>query len=393
MSINPHLSFDNTATAFASKSNGELKRAHFLFSLMNMPWLVRIGTATISTALKLHLPVKYLVKKTIFAHFCGGESITDTQPAIDKLADSNIKTILDFSAEGEESENEFDKTTSEQLRIIDYASQSDHIPFTVMKISGVASNELLEKIQGKETLTKIEEETYQRVKDRVQSIAQKSFDLNVRLMIDAEETWIQESIDAMTYELMTQYNKKKPIIWNTFQMYRHDMLDNLKNAHLKAKGEGYWLGAKLVRGAYMEKERVKAQEEGRADPIQPNKEATDKDFDAGVKFCVENKEIGLFAGTHNDQSSMYLTKMMSEHGLKNNDPNFWFGQLYGMSDHISFSLANEGYNVAKYVPYGPVEKVLPYLFRRADENTAVAGQSSREYLLVSQELRRRRKDK
>ncbi len=394
MSINPHLSFDNTAIAFASKSNAELRKTHFLFSLMNQTWLVRIGTGIISTALKLHLPIKFLVKKTIFAHFCGGESITDAQPTIDKLAESNIQTILDFSAEGEESESEFDKTTAEQLKIIEYASKSDYLPFSVMKVSGIASNDLLESLQQQVSLSQEEEQAFQRVRDRFQSICQKSYDLNVRLMIDAEETWIQEPIDAITYEMMAKYNKERPVIWNTFQMYRHDMLDNLRKAHQTAVAQGYWLGAKLVRGAYMEKERENAEEEEREDPIQPNKEATDKDYNSGVRYCAENSsEIGLFAGTHNDKSSMLLTQIMKEFGLKNDHPNFWFGQLYGMSDHISYTLANKGYNVAKYVPYGPVEKVLPYLFRRAEENTAMAGQSSREYLLVKNELKRRKHSK
>ncbi len=391
MSINPHLSFNNTAIAFSSKSNVELKKAHFLFSLMNLPWLVRIGTWSITAALALHLPIKFLVKKTIFAHFCGGESIPDAQTTIEKLADSNIQTILDFSAEGEESESEFDKTTAEQLRITEFASKSKNLPFSVMKISGVASNALLEKIQRKESLTSDEEEAFQRVKDRVQSICKKSYELNVKLMIDAEETWIQEPIDAMTYEMMAQYNKENPIIWNTFQMYRLDMLDNLKRAFEIATSNGYWLGAKLVRGAYMEKEREAARDEGRPDPVQLNKNATDNDYNAAINFCLENmNHIGVFAGTHNDQSNLNLAEEMGKLHIENDHPNIWFGQLYGMSDHISYSLAQAGYNVAKYVPYGPVEKVLPYLFRRAEENTAMAGQSSREYLLVKEEIARRK---
>ncbi len=394
MNINPHLSFENTAVAFASKSNAELRKTHFLFSLMNKPWLVSLGTWTILTALKLHLPIKFLVKKTIFNHFCGGESITDAQPTIDKLAESGIFTILDFSAEGEENESEFDKITEEQIRTIEYAAKSEHLHFSVMKISGIASNDLLEKIQRKESLDAKEEEAFQRVKDRVRSICQKSYDLDIRFMIDAEETWIQQPIDTISYEMMAQYNKEKPIVWSTFQMYRHDMLDNLKKAYHYAVTHGYWLGAKLVRGAYMEKEREMAEEKGYPDPIQPNKEATDRDFNAAIKFCLDNKQrIALFAGTHNDQSSLYLATMMVKHGLKKNDLNFWFGQLYGMSDHISYTLAKEGYNVSKHVPYGPVEKVLPYLFRRADENTSIAGQSSREYLLVKKELRRRNEEK
>jgi len=246
----------------------------------------------------------------------------------------------------------------------------------------------------KKKLSDQEEETYQRVKNRVKSICQRSYDLDVPLMIDAEETWIQGPIDEMVYEMMARYNKKKPVIWNTYQMYCVDMLGNLKEAYHYATTHGYWLGAKLVRGAYMEKEREMAEENGYPDPIQSNKEATDNEYNAGLKFCLDNKQrVALFAGTHNENSSLYLATMMEKHGLKKNDPNFWFGQLYGMSDNISFTLANEGYNVAKYVPYGPLEKVLPYLFRRAEENTSIAGQSSREYLLVKKELKRRKQEK
>jgi len=394
MNINPQLSFENTTVAFQSKTNAELKETYFLFSVMNLPWLVKLGTWSLILALKLHFPIKKFIKNTIFSHFCGGESITDVQPTIDKLGESGIYTILDFSAEGGENESEFDKTAEEQLRIIEYASKSDKLPFTVMKISGVASNEILEKVQRKENLIDQEEEAYQRVKNRVKSICQKSYDLNVRLMIDAEETWIQEPIDELVYEMMAKYNKGKPVIWNTYQMYCMDMLGNLKRAHHYATTHGYWLGAKLVRGAYMEKEREMAEVNGYADPIQPNKEATDKDYNTGLKFCLDNKQrVALFAGTHNEYSSLYLATLMEKYGLKKNDPNFWFGQLYGMSDNISFTLAKEGFNVAKYVPYGPLEKVLPYLFRRAEENTSIAGQSSREYLLVKNELKRRKQEK
>ena len=391
MNINPHLSFENTAVAFSSKSDSELRKTYLLFSAMNRPWLVKLGTGIVSTALTLKLPVKGIVKKTLFRHFCGGESIHDAIPAIDKLAEYNIKTILDFSAEGEESESEFDKTTEEQLRIIDFAADNSNLPFTVMKISGIASNELLEKLNLKEELSKEDHEAFERVKSRFHSICQRSVEKGVRIMIDAEETWIQEPIDEMVYEMMAKYNQKEPIIWQTFQMYRHDMLANLKKAYHYAATHGYWLGAKLVRGAYMEKERERAGDNDYQDPIQPDKRTTDKDYDLALKFCLDNKQrIAVFAGTHNENSSMYLATMMEKHGLKNDDKNFWFGQLYGMSDNISYSLAKEGYNVAKYVPYGPVEKVLPYLFRRAEENTSIAGQTGREFSLVRQELRRRK---
>lgn len=391
MNINPHLSFENTAVAFSSKSDSELRKTYLLFSAMNRPWLVKLGTGIVSTALTLKLPVKGIVKKTLFRHFCGGESIHDAIPAIDKLAEYNIKTILDFSAEGEESESEFDKTTEEQLRIIDFAADNSNLPFTVMKISGIASNELLEKLNLKEELSKEDHEAFERVKSRFHSICQRSVEKGVRIMIDAEETWIQEPIDEMVYEMMAKYNQKEPIIWQTFQMYRHDMLANLKKAYHYAATHGYWLGAKLVRGAYMEKERERAVDNDYQDPIQPDKRTTDKDYDLALKFCLDNKQrIAVFAGTHNENSSMYLATMMEKHGLKNDDKNFWFGQLYGMSDNISYSLAKEGYNVAKYVPYGPVEKVLPYLFRRAEENTSIAGQTGREFSLVRQELRRRK---
>ncbi|MEQ9424048.1 MAG: proline dehydrogenase family protein [Cyclobacteriaceae bacterium] len=392
MNNNPELSFENTAVAFASKSDSELRKTYFLFAMMNQPWLVGFGTAFINIALKLRLPIKGMIRNTIFKHFCGGVSIADAQKTMDLLAVYNINTILDYSAEGEESEKEFEKTTEEQLKLVDSAANSKFIPFTVMKISGISSNRLLEKHQKKETLSDSEKEAWKRVRSRFEKICKKSQELNVRLMIDAEETWIQDPIDDLVYEMMERYNQEKPLIWNTYQMYRHDMLANLKKTNQLATENGYWIGAKLVRGAYMEKERDEAEEYGYTDPIQPDKKATDTDYNAAIKFCLEHKDrIGVFAGTHNEQSSRYLASLMVEKGINCNHPNYWFGQLYGMSDHITYGLAQKGYNVAKYVPYGPIEKVMPYLFRRAEENTSVAGQSAREYLMVKEEMKRRKK--
>ncbi|MDA0196455.1 MAG: proline dehydrogenase family protein [Bacteroidetes bacterium] len=391
MNINPHLSFENTAIAFASKSTKELRKTYFLFSAMNRPWLVGIGTWITIWALKLKLPVKRLIKKTLFNHFCGGESIQDARKTIDKLAESKIFTILDYSAEGEENEVEFEKTTREQLRIIEFAATSQHLPFSVMKVSGIASNELLEKIHRKEILDQQEKEAYARIKSRFQSICQKSFELDVQLMIDAEETWIQDPIDHMVYDMMEQFNREKIIVWNTYQMYRRDMLEKLKQAYEHALEKKYYLGVKIVRGAYMEKEREMADEHGYTDPIHRHKDDTDIDYNAAIRFCLHhNDRISLFAGTHNDYSSLMMARKIDDLGFSRSSEKFWFGQLYGMSDHISFTLAAEGFNVAKYVPYGPVEKVLPYLFRRAEENTAISGQSSREYRLIKEELRRRK---
>jgi len=389
----PILSFDDTSIAFSGKSDKELRKTHWLFATMNNNMVVKAGTTMLNLGFKLRLPIKGIVKYTVFEHFCGGENITESRRAVAELAKFHIGTILDYSVEGEHTEQSFDTTTDEIVRTIEEAKGKKELPFCVFKVTGLASTPLLEKIQKKETLTEAENAAWQKVIARVDRICKASYDAKVRVLVDGEETWIQDPIDQMAYDMMLKYNKEEAIVYNTFQMYRHDMLGNLKTAYKNISSQGVWLGAKLVRGAYMEKERKRANELGYLDPIQPNKDASDRDFNEGVKFCVENiEQVSLCCGSHNEQSNYLLAELMTKHGLAKNDSRIWFAQLYGMSDNISYNLANAGYNVAKYVPYGPVKSVMPYLIRRAQENTAMAGQSSREYLLVNKEMERRKKN-
>lgn len=384
------ISFDDTAVAFASKSDKELKKMYLLFASMNNNFLVSAGTAALKLGLRLRLPIKSLIKKTVFEHFCGGESIRDSEQTIQELAKYNIGTILDYSVEGEKAESGFDKTAGEIIKTIEKAKESSNIPFSVFKVTGLASGEILEKAQ-KGTLNAEEKGRYDKIVERIDKICKKACDYKVRIFIDGEESWMQDAIDEIVYSMMQKYNVESPIVYNTYQMYRKDMLGKLKTAFQYAATYNYYLGAKLVRGAYMEKERERAEDEGYEDPIQPDKAATDEDYNRALKFCLDNKQrVALCSGSHNEYSNYYLTVLMEKHGLKNDDQRIYFAQLYGMSDNISFNLAKAGYNVAKYVPYGPVEAVMPYLFRRAEENTSIAGQSSREFLLIKKELQRRK---
>lgn len=390
MSPTNPISFDDTAVAFSSKSDKELKKMYLLFASMNNNLLTSFGTSALKFGLKLNLPIKGLIKKTVFEHFCGGESIKDSEKTIQELAAYNIGTILDYSVEGENSEEGFEKTASEIIKTIEKAKNSPSIPFCVFKMTGVASWSILEKAQEK-TLLKEESIEYDKAIERINTICKKAFDCKVRIFIDGEESWMQDTIDEIGYSMMRKYNTDAPIVYNTYQMYRKDMLGKLKEAFQYSATYNYYLGAKLVRGAYMEKERERAEEQGYEDPIQPNKEATDEDYNRALKFCMDNKQrIAVCSGSHNEYSNYYLTVLMEKHSLKNNDSRIHFAQLYGMSDNISFNLAKVGYNVAKYVPYGPVTAVMPYLFRRAEENTSIAGQSSREFLLIKKELQRRK---
>ncbi|WP_422360060.1 proline dehydrogenase family protein [Reichenbachiella sp.] len=385
------INFDDTKVAFADKSNFDLKRMHFLFLTMNNPAIAKIGIWMTVFALKIHLPIKWMIKKTIFAQFCGGESLEDSKGTVEKLAASNIHTILDYSVEGEESEKVFDFNRDEIIRSLEMASNNTHIPTGVMKLTGFTAFDLLAKKQSGDPLTPDESSRYETFLERVDQICAKAVEVHKYLFIDAEETWIQDVIDEVVYAMMEKYNKETVYIFNTYQMYRTASLQNLKDAHQLGLDKGFKIGAKLVRGAYMEKERERAERKGYQDPIQPNKEASDKDYDAAVTYCLENiNEVYLCAGTHNENSSRLTAELMDHHGIAKADPKVYFAQLYGMSDNLSYTLANEGYNVAKYVPYGPVAKVLPYLMRRAEENTSIAGQSSREFTLVKKEIARRK---
>lgn len=382
--------FEDTSIAFASKSDAKLRKTYWLFSLMNQARVVNLGTFFIKLALKLNLPIKNLIRATIFEQFCGGETINDCDTTIQALGNSRIGTILDYSVEGEDEEASFETTALEILKTIDKAATSVNIPFSVFKVTGVASSELLEKVQRKEVLSDKDQAAYQRAHDRVEHLCRHAYEKGVRIFIDAEESWIQGVIDDLAYEMMQKFNRERAIVYNTYQLYRHETLEALKTAFLVARQKGYFLGGKLVRGAYMEKERLRARENEYFNPIHVSKEATDNDYNLAIDFCLDRLEhIAICLGTHNEYSSQYCAVKMKKLGIANNDDRIWFAQLLGMSDNISFNLAKVGYNVAKYVPYGPIDAVLPYLIRRAEENTSIAGQSSREFLLVKSELKRR----
>jgi proline dehydrogenase len=388
----PRLSFEDTAVAFADKSNWQLRKTYWIFAAMNQNWLVKIGTFFIKLFLMLNFPIKALIRKTVFEHFCGGETIAGCDPTVRQLDAAHIGTILDYSVEGEDSEASFDTTTDEVLRTIEKASQTPAIPFSVFKVTGLARTELLEIAQMGTPLDEADQTAFERVRARVVRLCEAAAERHVRIFFDAEETWIQDTIDALAYDMMARFNRQQAVVYNTYQLYRREGYDNLIKATEAARAQGYCLGVKLVRGAYMEKERQRAHELEYCDPIHATKEDTDADFNRAIDFCVENRDvISLCLGTHNEYSSLYLTQQMKRKGIPANHTHFWFAQLLGMSDNISYNLAKAGYNVAKYVPYGPVEAVMPYLFRRAAENTSVAGQSSREFSLVRKELRRRRR--
>ena len=385
------VSFDNTAISFASKSNAELWKMYGLFGAMNNKLLVKTGGALVQQAIKWHLPVKFFIKPTIFSHFCGGESLEECNQVIGQLARAQIGTILDYSVEGENDEASFHHTCQEIMATIEKAHHHPHIPFSVFKVTGLGEASLLKKIQDRVMLTPTEKDAYDRLRERVNRICQKAHDLGVRIFVDAEESWIQDAIDQLTIEMMALHNQKEVIVYNTYQLYRRDRLEVLKRDYEQGLKGGYLVGAKLVRGAYMEKEARVAQQQGYPNPLNPSKAATDGLFNAAVQFCVAHLgRMALCAGTHNEESCYRLLDLMKKLGIPKDDPGIYFAQLYGMSDNISYNLAYGGYNVAKYVPYGPVEAVIPYLLRRAEENTAIAGQSSRELNLIRKEMLRRR---
>lgn len=394
MTNNKDISFDDTFIAFSSKTNKELKRSYVLFAVMDKNLIVKLGTFFVKAALKLKLPVKNLIKNNLFNHFCGGESIRDCEKTIRHLAAYNIGTILDYAVEGKNTETVFDRTADEIIRTIHRAKNDPNIPFCVFKPTGLASIDLLEKVQLGKQLGEPEKKAFENVRNRWDRVCGESFRYGVKIFIDSEDSYIQDPIDEMVYELMEKYNKAQAIVWNTYQLYRVGMLDKLAGALRRAKEKKYFLGVKLVRGAYMEKERERAEELGYPDPIQPNKQATDHAYNEALKFCIEHRDmVSVCSGSHNENSNYLLTELVAHSGMKNNDPGVYFAQLYGMSDHISYNLAKAGYNVVKYVPYGPVESVVPYLMRRAEENTSIAGQSGREFMLIKKEIKRRKSGK
>jgi len=388
---NNSLSFDNTEIAFQSKSDADLNRVYWLFKLLSSNTLVKIGSPITNFAFNIGLPIENIIRKTVFLQFCGGETIEGCNPAIQHLSSYGIQTILDYSVEGRETETGFEATCEEILKTIERGKNDKSIPFSVFKPTGLGRFELYEKINAGQELDLDEKLEFERVRLRFDRICEACFHANLKVLIDAEHSWIQDAIDDLAREMMQKYNRERPIVFNTYQLYRHDKLASLKADFYLAETDGFYLGAKLVRGAYMELERERAEEKGYPSPIQPSKEASDRDFDEAIIFCLDHLDrIAFMAGTHNEKSSSLLAAEMKKRSIQHSHTGIYFAQLLGMSDNLSFNLAAAGYNIAKYMPYGPVAAVMPYLMRRAQENTSVAGQTSRELSLIINEKKRRK---
>jgi Proline dehydrogenase len=400
----PAVSFDNTENAFAYKSDKELQKARFLFTSMGYQSLVKLGTRITPWAIRAGLPIKGLIRNTIFEQFVGGETLEETAGVAAKLKQFNVQVILDYGVEGKEGEENFDHATNEFIRVINYAATQPNIPFMSVKVTGLARFALLEKLdaaatgksgyEGKvheEVLSADEKVEWQRVVQRITRIIEVAAQRGVGVLIDAEESWIQDPVDALTMQMMERFNNKQAVIFNTIQLYRHDRLAFLRSSLVEAQQKGFILGAKLVRGAYMEKERKRAEEKDNASPIQPDKAASDRDYNAAVAFCIDHiDQISLIVASHNEYSNLYTTQLLDQKGLPHNHPHVHFSQLYGMSDNITFNLARAGFSVSKYLPFGPIKDVIPYLMRRAQENSSVSGQTGRELGLIKKELQRRK---
>ncbi len=383
--------FNNTKRAFVLKSNDDLKRSVFIFRTINIPFLVPLGIFFAKLALKLRLPIEWIIKKTIFAQFCGGTTQKECLPLVKLMYSKHVYSVLDYSVEGKAEEKEFDKATETKIDIIKFASEQKEIPFAVAKPTGLGRFEIWQKITEGEALNKSEKEEWERIKQRVEKLCKAAVEYDTKLMFDAEESWMQDAADDLIEDMMKKYNKKKAYIFNTLQCYRWDRLKYVKEAHQRGIDGGYKLGYKVVRGAYMEKENLRAKRKGYDTPICEDKEATDVNFNAVMCYCIDNiEDMSLFIGTHNEVSSYMALQLMNQKGIKLDDERIWFGQLYGMSDHISYNLGAECSNAVKLLPFGPVRDVVPYLFRRAQENSSVQGQSSRELSLLLEEQDRRK---
>ena len=392
-----NISFDNTENAFAYKSDKELKGARFLFKTMEFPWFVQLGTRLTPFIMKTGLPVHGIIRKTIFKQFVGGETLEETAEVGAVLGKYGVQVILDYGVEGKEGEENYDNATEEFIRVIKYAATQNNIPFISIKVTGLARFGLLQTLNEAPRLRsgihdhEEEIDEWDRVRDRMYTICEVAAEKNIGVLIDAEESWIQDPVDRLTIEMMEIFNKEKVIVYNTIQLYRHDRLHFLKLSHRIAQEQGFMLGIKLVRGAYMEKERERAYQKGYTSPIQPNKAATDKDYDESVDFCINHIErISVIVASHNEDSNLHAARLLDEKNIPHNHPHIHFSQLYGMSDSITFNLAKEGFNVSKYLPFGPIRDVIPYLMRRAQENSSVSGQTGRELSLIKKELQRRK---
>ena len=392
-----NISFENTQNAFAYKSTKALKSAKLLFGFMGYPKLVQLGTRIVPALLKAGLPIKGIIRNTIFKQFVGGETLAETIPVAQMLAGHNVDVILDYGVEGKEGEENFDQATQVFIDVIHHAASQKNIPFISIKVTGLASHELLQTLHEAPRLrsgihdNEIEQAEWDRVRERMYAICEAAAEKNIGVLVDAEESWIQDPIDRLTMEMMAEFNKQKAVVFNTIQLYRHDRLHFLRISHQIAEAQGFILGLKLVRGAYMEKERAVALEKNKLSPIQISKEATDADYDEAVRFCMDHiHSTAVIIASHNEQSNLLGAKLLDEMMLPHNHPHVHFSQLYGMSDTITFNLAKEGFNVSKYLPFGPIQDVIPYLMRRAQENTSVSGQTGRELMQLKRELARRK---
>ncbi|MGB5005790.1 MAG: proline dehydrogenase family protein [Ferruginibacter sp.] len=402
-----NISFENTEYAFAPKTNAGLKQARFLYGIMGKSWLVNAALKITPLAIKWQVPfTKTLIRKTIFKQFVGGETLEETAKVAGKLEKYNVQVILDYGVEGKEGEANFEHARDEFKKVIDYAATQANIPFMSVKVTGFARFSLLEKLDAKmktlpgtlmkrylgavETLSDPEKEEWHNIRFRIQQLCEAGSKKNIGVLIDAEETWIQEPVDALVLLMMDVFNKEKSVIYNTIQLYRHDRLQFLKDSYTAAVERNFIFGIKLVRGAYMEKERNRAAAMNYPSPIQPDKASCDRDFNASVAFCIEHLDkIAVVVASHNEYSNLYTTQLLDEKGLSHNHPHVHFSQLFGMSDNITFNLAHAGFSVSKYLPFGPIKDVIPYLMRRAQENSSVSGQTSRELILINKELQRR----
>lgn len=382
--------FNNTKRAFALKNDEELKKAIFIFKMMDYQWLVSIGTWLMNMALKLKLPVQGLIEKTVFEMFCGGTSQQDCMPVVNEMHEMNVYTVFDYSTEGKETEEEFEKGIQKNIEIIEFASDHEQIPFTVFKPTSVGAFAIWEKVSAEETLTDAEQKSWANIERRVDKLCKTAFDLKVKLLMDAEESWIQTAADELIEKMMAKYNQEQVFIYTTVQCYRWDRLQYIKDLRKRARNKGFKVGVKIVRGAYMEKENARAHKMGYPTPICEDKEATDVNYNAVVLYTMQHlDDISIYIGTHNEVSSYLAMQIIEEKELDKNDDRIWFSQLYGMSNHITFNLALNGYNAAKFTPFGEVDEVIPYLIRRAKENSSVKGQTGRELALLQEEKQRR----
>ncbi len=382
---------DNTKNGFSLKSNFELKKAYFLFKIISNKSLTNIGKKALELSLKLRLPILFLVKGTVFEQFCSGESLDESFKTVERLYDKNVKSYLHYSVEGLENEESYDTSLNEVMDSIEFVAKKNILDFTVFKPTAIASSKILQKVSENKSLDNNEQGLYDKILSRFDTICNFAHERGVKILVDAEESWIQDSIDEIVLRMMIKYNKQETIVFNTSQMYRHDRLDYLKRLKDIAEKERFFIGIKLVRGAYIEKENKRAIKNNYRSPICDSKKLTDLNFNEGASFILSNLNIfSLFSGTHNEESIYNIIDLMKSNKVNNSNQKVWFGQLYGMSDNISFNLANEGFNAIKYLPFGPIKEVIPYLIRRADENTSVKGQTSRELELIKSELKRRK---